>query len=160
MSATVWTVSRSRASWPTSTTNIARSVVSVHWPMSLMRIKACKSTAYDPATVRGDGVLPEHQDQKESVHSERVRELVQRPQIQSRIGGLRLSTYDSRYSASLVPHSELTLKYYVEVEEETKAAALQSLPRKIDKLRNQILRHLPATVDGKQIGTVHASPRR
>ena len=25
-----------------------------------------------PATVRGDGVLPEHQDQKESVHSERV----------------------------------------------------------------------------------------
>jgi integrase len=44
--------------------------------------------AYDP----GDGVLPEHQDQKESAHSERVRELVQRPQIQSRIGGLRLST--------------------------------------------------------------------
>lgn len=36
--------------------------------------------------------------------------------------------------------SEVTLKYYVEVEEETKAAALQSLPRKIKKAqRNQIL---------------------
>ena len=28
--------------------------------------QACKPTAYDPSTVRGDGVLPEHQDQKES----------------------------------------------------------------------------------------------
>ena len=36
--------------------------------------------------------------------------------------------------------SEVTLKYYVEVEEETKAAALQSLPRKIKRAqRNQIL---------------------
>ena len=31
--------------------------------------------------------------------------------------------------------SEVTLKYYVEVEEETKAAALQSLPRKIEKAK-------------------------
>ena len=31
--------------------------------------------------------------------------------------------------------SEVTLKYYVEVEEETKAAALQSLPRKVKKGR-------------------------
>ena len=31
--------------------------------------------------------------------------------------------------------SEVTLKYYVEVEEETKAAALQSLPRKIKKAK-------------------------
>jgi integrase len=31
--------------------------------------------------------------------------------------------------------SEVTLKHYVEVEEETKAAALQSLPRKIKKVK-------------------------
>jgi integrase len=31
--------------------------------------------------------------------------------------------------------SEVTLKHYVEVEEETKAAALQSLPRKVKKAK-------------------------
>jgi len=31
--------------------------------------------------------------------------------------------------------SEVTLKHYVEIEEETKAAALQSLPRKIKKAK-------------------------
>jgi hypothetical protein len=31
--------------------------------------------------------------------------------------------------------SEVTLKHYVEVEEKTKAAALQSLPRKVKKAK-------------------------
>jgi hypothetical protein len=36
--------------------------------------------------------FPNIKTKRESAHSERVRELVQRPQIQSRIGGLRLSS--------------------------------------------------------------------
>jgi hypothetical protein len=34
-----------------------------------------------------------------------------------------------------IDEQEVTLKYYVEVEEETKGAALQSLPRKIKKAK-------------------------